>query len=163
MSHIRIYIRHILIPKYFICHIYECVTDVLHMRTTVRIRNSYICVLVLHVEFNTCDNNTISSHLIKLRRKIDTVRLCRPDVSTDQDLHCLPFFLSDITLNGINKRQKDCIRYYKGNMTANLGLHCSHVTNAAFDVFFFCLFFPWATSNTRVCTLTTDFHYQNKR
>ena len=94
-----------------------------------------------HVEFNACDNNTISSHLIKLRRKIDTVRLCRPDVSTDQDLHCLPLILSDITLNGINKRQKDCIRYYNSNMTANLGLHCSHVTNAAFDVFFFFFFF----------------------
>ena len=29
------------------------------------------------------------------------VKLCRSDVATDQDLHCLPLILSHITLNGI--------------------------------------------------------------
>ena len=73
MSHIRIHNR--------------CVT---YMRTTVHIRKSYICVWVSHVEFNTCTNNTKSSHTSNWQTKIDAVRLCRPDVSTDdQDLHCL--------------------------------------------------------------------------
>ena len=73
---------------------YEYVTDVLHMRTVERKRNSYICVWVSHVEFNTCANNTKSSHPIKLQRKIDKIVLCRPDVATDQDLHCLPLICS---------------------------------------------------------------------
>ena len=63
---------------------YEYVTYVLHMRTIVRIRNSYICVWVSHVEFHKCANNTKSSRLIKLQRKINTAGLCRPDVATDQ-------------------------------------------------------------------------------
>ena len=85
-----------------ICHTYEYVIDVLHMRTIVRIRNTYI---YLHVEFNTCANNTKSSHLLKLRRKIDKVELCRLDVATDQDLHCLPLVLSHIPLIGVKPGQ----------------------------------------------------------
>ena len=47
----------------------------LRTRTAERIRNSYICVCVPHVEFHICANNTKSSHLVKLQRKIDTVGL----------------------------------------------------------------------------------------
>ena len=38
-------------------------------------------------------SNTKSSHVtcMKLQRKLDTVGLCRPDVATDQDLHCHSF------------------------------------------------------------------------
>ena len=57
-------------------HTNKYVTNVLHMRTIVRICNSYIFVWMPHVEIYTCANNTKSSHLIKLRRKIDTVALC---------------------------------------------------------------------------------------
>ena len=49
------------------------------------------------------------------------------NVATDQDLHCLPLILFHITLNGVK-----LIRCYNSNMTANLDLHCSHVTNAVF-------------------------------
>ena len=75
------------------------------MRTIVRIRSNYICVLVSHVEFNMCANNTKSSHLKKLQRKIDTDGLYRPGVATDQDLHCLPLMLSHITLNSVKPNQ----------------------------------------------------------
>ena len=56
------------------------------------------------VEFNTCANNTKSSQLIKLQRTID-VGLCRPDVATGQDLHCLLVILSHVTLNGVKPDQ----------------------------------------------------------
>ena len=49
----------------FIYHTYECVTDVLHMRTVVHIRNNYICVWVSLVEFYIRANNTKSSQLKK--------------------------------------------------------------------------------------------------
>ena len=78
------------------------------MRTVVRIRNSYICVWVSHVEFEPCANNTKSSHLIK----IDTVGLCRPDVATDQDLHCLSLILSHITLNDVKPDQMLWKQYF---------------------------------------------------
>ena len=58
-----------------------------------------------HVEFNKCANNTKSSHLIKLQRKIDTVGLCRPNVAADQDLHCLPLIFSHVTLIGVKPDQ----------------------------------------------------------
>ena len=61
-----------------------------------------------------------------MQRKIDAAGLCRPDMTTDQDLHCLPFILSNITHNIIP------IRCYGCNMTADLTLHYSHVTNARF-------------------------------
>ena len=70
-----------------ICHTYEYVTDVLHMRTVVCIRNSYICVCVSHVDINTCANNTKSSHRIKLQWKIDSIGLCGPDVITKTYLY----------------------------------------------------------------------------
>ena len=76
-----------------ICHTYEYVTDVLHMRALVRIRNNYIYVRVWHVEYNPCANNMKSSHLIKLQRKVDTVGMCKPNVTTNQNLHfCHAFF-----------------------------------------------------------------------
>ena len=87
MSHIRIRNR--------------CVTYAVQLR----IRNRYIYVWVSYVEFNTCGNNMISSHLTKLQRKIDTVRLCRPDMATDQDLHCLLVILIYIALNGVKPDQ----------------------------------------------------------
>ena len=59
-----------------ICHTNKYVTNVLRMRTIVRICNSYICVWMPRVEIYTCANNTKSLHLIKLQRKIDTVGLC---------------------------------------------------------------------------------------
>ena len=71
----------------------------------MRIRNSYIYVCVSYIEFNACANNTESSHLIKLQRKVDTVGLCNPNVAIDQDLHCLPLILSYITLNSITPDQ----------------------------------------------------------
>ena len=37
----------------------------------------------------------------KKKKKIDTVGLCRPDVATDQDLHCFPLTVSHNTLNGV--------------------------------------------------------------
>ena len=57
-----------------ICHTYENITDVLHMRTMVRIHNSYKFIRVPHVEFYTCANNTESSQPIKLQSQ--TAELC---------------------------------------------------------------------------------------
>ena len=76
----------------------------LHTSKIVRIRNSYICVRVSHVEFNTCANNTQSSHLLRLQKN-DTVGLCRPDVATDLALHCLSFIVSHITLKSLMPNQ----------------------------------------------------------
>ena len=58
-----------------------------------------------HVKFKTFANNTKSSHIIKLQRKIDIVELCDADVATDQDLLFLPLILSHITLNGVKPDQ----------------------------------------------------------
>ena len=39
------------------------------------------------------------------KKKINTVRLCRPDAETNQDLQCLPRILSHFTLNGVKSDQ----------------------------------------------------------
>ena len=60
-------------------------------------------------------------------------------------------------------------------MTPNLGLHCSHVTDAVSFFFFFFFFFffsfffglfvlfSWHGSYMSVCTLIADFYCQNNR
>ena len=50
-------------------------------------------------------NDMKSSHLLQLQRKLDTVGLFKPDMATDQDLHCLPLVLSHITLNIVSPDQ----------------------------------------------------------
>ena len=70
----------------------------------VTLQMSYICVYVTVAYVYECHIMNLTRvqtiHLIKLqRKKIDTVGLCRPDVATDQDLHCLPLILSHITPN----------------------------------------------------------------
>ena len=63
------------------------------MSLSVPVRIQHVC------------NNTKSSHIMKLQSKIDTIGLCKPDMATDQDLHCLLLILSHITLNGIMSDQ----------------------------------------------------------
>ena len=48
----------------------------------------------------TSVNNTKSSHLMKLQTK-SIVGLCRPGVTTDQNLFCFPLGVSNITLTKV--------------------------------------------------------------
>ena len=54
-----------------ICHIYEYVTDVLHMRSVVH--NSYICVWMSHVEFNPCPAEP--GYTLPLKNSVDPDQL----------------------------------------------------------------------------------------
>ena len=58
-----------------------------------------------HMSNLTCMQTIRNLHILKDCNEKAIVGLCRPDVATDQDLHCLSHILSHITLNGVNLDQ----------------------------------------------------------